>query len=222
MRAAIYYTPGRDDPLTRAAARWLGRDAFAPQAGGSRTDSITAEPRRYGFHATIKAPFRLRPKVSLQDIEQALRGFCAGRSPCPIGPLRIALIDDFFALVPVESRPELGDFAAEVMRAFEPYRAPLTQSEIDRRRATGLLSALEEKHLADWGYPFVLDRFRFHMTLTSRVAPAMRSEILKQLEDRFTPLLDRPLTIDALAIFVEETPDSAFHVQSVFALGARS
>lgn len=118
-RYAIYYTPAREHPLTVAASSWLGRDAFsADPIEDARPEAdvrLTSEPRRYGFHATLKAPFRLREGTSVKDLEQALSRFAASQSPCPIGSLRIDLLGGFFALVPASPIPTLRGFAAQTV-----------------------------------------------------------------------------------------------------------
>ena len=62
-RVAVYYAPLPDDPLFAASATWLGRDpesgAPAPQPDIAGIAEVTAEPRLYGFHATLKPPMRL-------------------------------------------------------------------------------------------------------------------------------------------------------------------
>src|SRR5690606_24575986 len=77
MRYAIYFTPERDHPLTRKAAQWLGRDAFggetlppssAAPLSAAEVAFQTAAARRYGFHATLKAPFRLAEGTSESEL----------------------------------------------------------------------------------------------------------------------------------------------------------
>ena len=68
MRYAIYYAPDPASALWLFGSSVLGYDArtgrnvplLAP-AGISLADweMATTDPRRYGFHATLKAPFRL-------------------------------------------------------------------------------------------------------------------------------------------------------------------
>ncbi len=118
-----FTTPAREHPLTVAARSWLGRDAFsADPIEDARPEAdirLTSEPRRYGFHATLKAPFRLTEGTSVKDLEQALSRFAASRAPCPIGPLRIDLLGGFFALVPASPIPTLRSFAAQIVEELD-------------------------------------------------------------------------------------------------------
>jgi putative phosphonate metabolism protein len=228
MRAAIYYTPPADHPLTRAAAAWLGRDAFTGEPISERiseavdADAITAEPRRYGFHATMKAPFRLARDRSLADLDRALAQFCGSAAPTGAITLRIERLGSFFALTPRLSNPAVAALAASVVRNFEPFRAPLEPHELARRKAAGL-SGVHERNLVEWGYPYVFDEFRFHMTLTGPIAPEQREAVLAVLERRFGALIADPIEIDTLALFVQSESDTDFLVHARHPLqGGRS
>src|SRR6188472_959129 len=111
MRYAIYFTPPQDSPLTRLAAGWLGRDAFSgstvapPPVTGLTPAEIafhTAAPRRYGFHATLKAPFLLAPNETEASLVDALAEFAGHVEPFMIPRLAIGQIDRFFALLPTQ------------------------------------------------------------------------------------------------------------------------
>ncbi|MCL6706030.1 DUF1045 domain-containing protein [Pseudomonas sp. R2.Fl] len=222
MRYAIYFTPAGNDPLTQAAARWLGRDAFSGETfplseqGELAADEVmelTADPRRYGFHATLKAPFELRPGTTEEQLLGALEVFCAKTKPFDIPNVILGQIGAFFAVVPDRVYPELQSFAASIVETFEPFRAPLGEADIARRKPEKL-TATQRDNLHAWGYPYVFDDFRFHMTLTGQVpadyAGAMRAVLL----DRFSTLVDRPLPIDGLALFREDERGAPFLVQS--------
>lgn len=214
MRAAIYFTPPPDAAVSRLAAEWLGRDAFMGEATRSpepAIDAFTSEPARYGFHATMKAPFRLAEGRDLAALDAALASFCADKAAPVIGTLALKRIDGFFALVPAAPEPALDALAAETVRVFEPFRAPLSADEIARRRPERL-SARQRAHLDSWGYPFVFEDFRFHLTLTGRVTDEMGPDIEAALRTRFAPVLGQPLPIDGLAIFVEPEPSAPFTV----------
>lgn len=182
MRYALYFTPPADDPLTGAAARWLGRDAFTGKAlapDGQRPDgweSLVAEPARYGFHATLKAPFHLAGGQTETDLLSALDVFAAETPAFTMPRLKIGLLGSFFALVPDGDADALDRFAADVVRAFEPFRAPLSAADIARRKPETLPEP-ERTYLHDWGYPYVFDAFRFHMTLTGPVPAERQDEV---------------------------------------------
>jgi putative phosphonate metabolism protein len=227
MRYAIYFTPEKDDPLGRVAERWLGRSAFAshplaPAAVGSFSAAEiafhTAAPRRYGFHATLKAPFRLAEGRSEGELIAALSRFAAEREPVTVERIALARLDGFFALVPALSSPELDRLAGDVVTAFEPFRAPLTSEEIERRNPDGLTPE-QLKNLYKWGYPHVFDEFRFHMTLTGRVPAAEAARMEPAIESFFGPLLLEPLEIASLALFAEQENGAPFHIKSFHAIG---
>ena len=227
MRVAIYYTPRADHPLTRAAALWLGRDAFTgqpmptPPADPIDVGTITEEPRRYGFHATMKAPFRLPRDRSLAELDRVLAEFCAAAAPIDAMKLQVERLGAFFALTPASSSSAVDGLAASVVERFEPFRAPLEPDELVRRTAAGL-NAAQQRNLEHWGYPYVFDEFRFHMTLTGPIVPPQREAVLGVLQDRFGALLDDPIAIDALALFVQDGSGADFRVHARHPLQGRA
>lgn len=112
----------------------------------------------------------------------------------------------------------LHAFAGEVVRRFERFRAPLTSADIARRRPDELTGA-ERQNLVQWGYPYVFDEFRFHMTLTGRVAAERRDAVESVLLDHFAEFHGRPLAIQGLALFREQARGADFTVHSLFPLG---
>lgn len=227
MRYAIYFTPEREDPLTRTAERWLGRSAFGGQAhapaavssfSASEIAFHTAAPRRYGFHATLKAPFRLAENRSEAALIAAVDRFAAEREPLTVDRLKLARLDGFFALVAAAPSPQLDRLAADVVTAFDPFRAALSAAEIERRHPDGL-SPGQLKNLHKWGYPYVFEEFRFHMTLTGRVPAAEADRMEDAIATFFGPLLFEPLEVASLALFAEPEPGAPFHVRSFHAIG---
>lgn len=215
MRAAVYATPAPESPLNRLAASWLGRDAFTgrpTRPADPARDPLVAEPARYGFHATLRAPFRPRPEVDLGALTDRLGALCAGRPAPVIGRLALLRLGDVFALGPEAPEPAIAALEAEVLSAFEPYRAPPTAEEIARRRPERL-TARQREQLDRWGYPFVRDDFRCHMTLTGPV-PGLAEALRAGLEAHFAALLGRPLPLDGLGLFVEPAPGAPFRVHS--------
>lgn len=227
MRYAVYFTPPPEAPLTQAAARWLGRDAFTgqelenlPSPGLSPAEiaAATAEPRRYGFHATLKAPFRLAEGRTEAELIAALEAFSAARSPFAGPRLALASLDGFLALTPAEPSAQLDRLASEAVEAFEPLRAPLTEAEIARRRPERLLPP-ERANLQRWGYPHVFRQFRFHMTLTDRLTKADHPRFTEALGARFAPLLETPLAVDGVTLFREPSPGAPFTVRALARFG---
>lgn len=229
MRYAIYFTPGQNAPLTRMAASWLGRDPFtgtqppAPavtQLTPSEIAYHTASARRYGFHATLKAPFQLAEGQTEADLDEAVATFAAGADPILLSRLTPARLDGFLALVPGGPAPDLDRLAGEIVTVFDRFRAPLSDAEV-RRRNPDALSPDEFRNLVRWGYPYVFESFRFHMTLTGRVADADLARVRAAIDELFAPVLERPATVDGLALFVEPEPGAPFLVKSWYRLGRR-
>lgn len=226
MRYALYFTPAASDGLTLAAARWLGRNAFngaplvQPSVGGFEPPvlaSLTADPRRYGFHATLKAPFELAEGRDEADLVAEVARFAGAVESFEIPKVVVGRLGSFFALVPADECEPLQAFAGEVVRRFEDFRAPLSSADIARRKPDEL-SSEERQNLVQWGYPYVFDTFRFHMTLTGRVAaseaPAMEEALLRH----FSEFHARPLPISGIALFREPSRGADFIVHSLFPL----
>ncbi|WP_416897714.1 MAG: DUF1045 domain-containing protein [Minwuia sp.] len=230
MRYAVYFTFAPDEELGRVATQWLGRDVFtgdrvsAPVLRHLNSAEIafhTAAARRYGFHATLKAPFRLADGVHEDDLINELHRFTAAETPFAIPGLRIGRLSRFFALVPSAPAPELDAFACNVVMNFDRFRAPLTEAEMAKRQPDQL-SVAQLRNLYRWGYPHVLDCFRFHMTLTGPVqdheAPAVRAA----LHEWFDEALAKPVGIASLSLFVETEPGAPFQVREHVRMSAES
>lgn len=211
QRFAVYYAPAVTDSLWDRAAVWLGRDpasglSYEGAVAGIERDrllNLTQSAGRYGFHATIKPPMALAPGCDLEQLGAALSELAAELSPVPLGRLRIAELDGFLALVPVEeNNSQLLDLAAHIVETLEPFRAPLNPRDRAARAARGLTPRQEEL-LDAYGYPYVFDEFRFHMTLTDRLSESDRAELLSAAQTWFGPVLDEEMTMDRLTLFQE-------------------
>lgn len=222
MRYALYFTPPADDSLTRTAAAWLGRDAFsgediAVEAADAfvveTMAGLTAEPRRYGFHATLKAPFELAPDRTEEELFAQFEAFCAAQPAFDIPSIVVGQLGPFFALIPAATHPPLQEFAAAVVEAFEPFRAALTDADIARRKPERL-NETQRAYLLRWGYPYVMEEFRFHMTLTGPVEPEQADAMRELASSRFASFTNKPLRISGLALFVEPERGAPFTVHT--------
>lgn len=208
-RHAIYYAP-RAGEFADFAASWLGWD---PVLGREvphpdlplDVAAITATPRKYGFHGTIKAPF-----VALPGLEDGIAALAARLAPVDLGALRLHRIGGFLALVP-EVNPE--PLAAEVVRALDMFRAPMTPEDRARRKPEKL-SERQRELLDAWGYPYVMEEFRFHLTLTGNDAPPEVERVLEPVLARVQP---DPFVIEDLCLF-GEAEDGRFHLVHRYAL----
>lgn len=204
-RYALYFAPQRG-LFADTAAQWLGR------AGGAIHPDLwplTASARRYGFHATLKAPFRLADGTDMAALITAMAEFAASQPAFWIDGLQLANLDGFLALIPTGDTATLDSFAANVVRDFDHFRAPLTPADVARRNPAHL-SPRQRRLLDQWGYPHVLEEFQFHMTLTDRLTPEQAQWVQPLAQASFADFLHEPVKIDALTLFVEE-PDGLFH-----------
>jgi hypothetical protein len=166
-------------------------------------ESLLQAPNHYGFHATIKPPFRLKTGHTLNDVEKELAAFAKELLPFFLPPLGIARIDNFFCLRPVSDSESVHSLAAEVVRRFDHFRQPAEEKELARRR-TAELNDRQEHLLLKWGYPYVLDEFRFHLTLTGNIENERQVEPLRcELLSRFNPVIEEPVRFDGLSLFVQ-------------------
>ena len=224
-RFAIYYAPPASCALGARGAVGRGPDpatgaVFDTGVAGlprDRLGAVTGSARRYGFHATIKAPMALAEGASRAALEDSLLGFGLQRRQVAIGPLKLALLDGFLALVPERQSEGLTRLAGECVAHFEPFRRPMSEAE-RQRRVHGGLSAYQIGLLDHYGYPYVMDQFQFHMTLTDRLAESDREAVLPAAEAWFAPVLGKDVVLDRLSLFHEPEPGAAFVRTSDFPL----
>lgn len=217
-RVAIYFAPDATSPLWLKAAHWLGRDAltgaeYMGDIGGIPRAEIlekSASARRYAFHATIKSPMQLAAGKSEAELSDALAAFTASHAPVSIGRLKLARLDGFLALIPADQPQALTDFAAKVVEAFEPYRAEVSAEDKAKRNAGGRLSPRQLELLDRYGYPYVMEQFQFHMTLTDRLSDADGDRFEAALRGHFGPLAEADATLDRLTLFHEPAPGAPF------------
>jgi putative phosphonate metabolism protein len=225
-RYAIYYAPEAASALWIKAAAWLGRDAYIgratprpelPALSDLDAEALTADPRHYGFHATLKAPFELAGGHSVDDLLAAARAFAARMTPftATIAP---AALGRFLAFRLQAGEAQMQALHAACVRDFEPFRAPLSDDDLARRRR-GPLTTRQDERLVEFGYPYLFEDFRFHMTLTGAIADdVIRTRVLAALKVHFAPETG-PHRFDAIAVFRQSDRDAPFDIveRTVFA-----
>lgn len=226
-RYALYFAPQDDDPLALLGARWLGRNARTgdqldrPALDGrddAALEALTAAPRRYGFHGTLKPPFVLADGRSARDLEAATETFAAAEQSFDIPRMAVTEVGSFLALTPSAPCPELDRLATECVRRFDGFRAPPPPKETARRQAHGL-TARQAAYLERWGYPYVMEDFRFHLTLTDGIADQDdRASLRRDLEALFAPVLQRPVRVASLCLF-RQPDDAPFRLVRRFPFG---
>jgi putative phosphonate metabolism protein len=218
-RYAIYFAPEPGSTLDRFGAELLGYDAYQdadvpfPHDAGLPPEwrEMTQDPRKYGFHATLKPPMALAPGKSESELMAACAAFAGAPRAIPaIRPI-VDAISGFLALVPAEVPADLERLAADCVREFDPFRAPLTDEDRARRNPSKLTSRQRE-YLDRWGYPYVFEEFRFHMTLTGRLELRRHGPILAMLRDRFRDSGVRDLAVDRIALFRQDQPNQRFRI----------
>jgi putative phosphonate metabolism protein len=219
-RYAIYYAPAAGTALDRFGARLLGYDAWTGEdiafAGGivetvSDWRELTQDARKYGFHATLKAPFGLAVGGSEDDLRAACAAVAATSRTLPLIRPVVDAISGFIAVVPGDPSHELQRLAADCVRALEPFRSPMTAEDRAHRKPERM-TARQVEYLDRWGYPYVMEEFRFHITLTCRLDDNRRSSILSLLRHRFSELALDKLAIDRLALFKQDDAGSRFRI----------
>lgn len=216
-RFAVYYAPSRESAWWQAGSAWLARDAQS----GERCESpqparltralaaLTEAPRRYGWHGTLVAPFRLAEGVTQAYILQAAREWARTQSAFAL-PVEAATLGDFVALRPATAQGEahIREVATSALRTLDTLRARPSAADLARRLAAPL-SERQRALLIEWGYPYVFDEFRFHMTLSSSLADAHERATLVAWWQERTPALG-PLPVDQAALFVEPASGEPF------------
>ena len=219
-RYAIYFAADADSPLSRFGAELLGYDAHTgnempfpdvPLRTAPDWRDITADPRRYGFHATLKAPMPLAPGKTEAELAAACATFANQARMIPLIRLVVDSISGFIAVIPAEPVGDLQQLAADCVRNFDSFRAPLSAEDRARRRPEKL-SERQRDYLDRWGYPYVMEQFRFHMTLTGRLDAERRAPILQMLRGRFGGLGLETLAIDRIALFRQDDAKARFRI----------
>jgi putative phosphonate metabolism protein len=219
-RYAIYYAPAPGSVLDRFGADLLGYDAYRgddlPFPGdltSARPDwrELTQDPRKYGFHATLKAPMALAPGRTEAELAAACEFFAATARSIPVIEPVVDSISGFIAVVPAQPSKELLQFIADVTSEFDSFRALLTPQDRARRNPEKL-TPRQREYLDRWGYPYVMEEFRFHMTLTGRLDPERREPVMAMLRDRFAAIDLKTLALDRIALFRQDAADSRFRI----------
>lgn len=228
-RVAIYAAPSPDSDWWERGSEWLGRCAARrcelpmPAIDGvdaATRHAVTADPRRYGWHATLKAPLRLAQGADLAALRDAVAAICHDHGPIDLGALQVARLGSFLALRPEQAPPNLAALADDCVRRLQPLAAPLGEAELARRRRAPLTPEEDALMLA-WGYPWVLHRFRFHFSLTGSLA-GVPDDVVGRLWGAATRQFGalEPMRLDRLSIFIEPAPGGDFVLLEQLELGA--
>ena len=212
-RVAVYYAPRPDDPLFAAAATWLGRDpksnAVVPQPEIPSIAELTAEPRLYGFHATLKPPMRLAQGRQWSDVLQATQELARHAAPFELPNLAVSDVHGFLALRETQPSTPLQALADACVAQLDPLRALPSETELSRRRRAEL-TPRQEAMLQRWGYPYVFDTWFFHMTLTRRLSEAEKQRVQPLAEQHFAHAIAVPRRVLDVCLFIQPQPGAPF------------
>ncbi len=221
-RVGIYYAPAADDPLAVAGATWLGRDAdrnvALVQPAVPNIAALTAEPRRYGFHATLKPPMRLAEGRTWSEFVAAARALAASVAPFDLPALHVADLHGFLALRETAFCPPLQALCDRCVAELDDFRQPPDDAELQRRRRASL-SAEQDAMLVRWGYPYVFTTWFFHMTLTRRLDAAEKAQVRPLAEAFFAEAVATPRRVEEICVFTQAGPDSDFVIAERLPLG---
>ena len=216
IRHALYFLPPKGSGLEEFGVSWLGwsitegRVVAHPQIVDLPIASITKKPRRYGFHGTLKAPFRLADGVRESDLITEATALVSSIPAFEMSALQITSLGSFLAFVPQELSAELQHLASSLVQELDILRAPLSDAELARQRHAGLTPA-QEILLKKWGYPYVMDEFRFHLTLSGRLQTEELKSIKSMLQTQTSHLTGSPIRVNDVGL-VGEAEDGRFHL----------
>lgn len=219
-RYAIFYTP--TGGLAAFGAAWLGWDSAKGCAvphfdvAGLDLDKVTATPRKYGLHGTLKAPFTLARDADINQVQRAAADFATHHNAFEVERFALRYESGFVALRPENDPVQLRDFAAATVRAFDPFRAPLSDADIARRRKAPL-SARQDRQMLEWGYPYIFDDFHFHLTLSGQLPPNEAALVMAALQPHLTPVMPKPFIMDAITLMGQDR-NGMFHQIHRYAL----
>lgn len=208
MRYAVYFCPAPASALAALGRDWLSSTLAPDGIPGialTRWNELLADLRRYGWHATLRSPFTLDADEEFETLRQALAKVAQSHAPINLA-LRLKRLGNFLALCPVAESGAIRSLAGACIEAVEPLRAPLAEPEFQRRIAG--LDAIETHYLQRYGYPYVFDRYRFHMTLSAPATIDEEKALQRWLAMRAAML--PAARIDALTICVERSPGAVF------------
>ena len=207
-RYAIYFMP--DGAFAAFGAQWLGWDpqteiewsGLAIKGLPLTREILTKAPRKYGLHATLKAPFRLADGETEAGLISHFNAFCKTHTPAVAGQLQVSHAGGFLSLRPSNPLENLNQLAADCVTAFDRFRRALSPQELARRRKANL-SVEQDRLLQKWGYPYVMDEFRFHITLTGRINHQQAAKISEALQPILQPFLSDPFKVNDLCLAAE-------------------
>ncbi|MBL8645573.1 MAG: DUF1045 domain-containing protein [Rhodospirillaceae bacterium] len=226
-RYAIYFAPEHHSPLEDFGRRWLGRNGVpadspppvVPGISPERFFALTESARRYGFHGTLKPPFELNPRSSREALFEAVRIFAKSAAPIELPPLELAIIGKFIALTPIRSSAVLENLAALCVRTFEGFRMPLSKEQM-AHYLRNKLTVHQTQMLEHWGYPYVMEEFRFHISVTDRIDnDTERAAMMTSVQKMTVGVVNKPIVVRDVAVFYQADREQPMELLDRFPFG---
>jgi hypothetical protein len=180
-------------------------------------DEVTAEARGYGFHATLKPPMRLAPGCSWERLLTASRSLADRIAPFELPPLAVTDLHGFLALCETEHCAPLQALADACVAELDAYRSAPSEAELARRRRARLSEA-QEAMLVRFGYPYVLETWFFHMTLTRKLSGEEHTIWRPAAERFFAPAVRATRLVTDICLFTQTKPGAPFVIAERIAL----
>jgi len=224
-RFAVYYVPEANSQLGTLGNHWLGWSLADGEFVDRLTDplvpkditTITKRAQKYGFHGTLKPPMRLKTEFGQTEFLSALRQLAANQRPFTIPEMRVKLIGNFLALTPSAPCPLLDQLATNLVVGLDDLRQPPDDLEIAKRASVGLTER-QYRLLNKWGYPYVLEEFRFHLTLSDVLVQDRATAVLHAAKTIFSVAIQSPIQVSDIAA-VGESETDMFHLIERVPLG---
>jgi len=224
-RFAIYYLPSESNLLSNFASSWFG---WNPHLGmevsypvwknlNFNIAELTSEPGKYGLHGTLKPPFPLAKQENFEELRVAILKLSRSIKKFKIPSITLRVIDGFIAIVPTIRNERIDYLAEKCVKELDDFRGPESLENIKKRRSVGL-SERQENHLRRWGYPYVLDDFNFHLTMTEKLRPEVSERVFLVLASKLESVLMAPLLVDKIFLCGESVENGKFKVIEKFSL----
>jgi hypothetical protein len=144
----------------------------------------------------------MRLRAPQPDFVSAVCAAVAGLKPFALPKLKLTSLDGYLALTLATPSHAFQTLADACVIATDPFRLPPSDSELARRRRHGLTET-QEALLNRWGYPHVLQEWRFHMTLSRRLTPSEMAETLAAAQSHFEKALKIAREVKNISLFVQ-------------------
>ena len=220
-RYAIYYAPLENSELDVFGKCWLGWD---PYKGLETTKSDLSSspnlqkfsrfvfaPKQYGFHGTIKAPFRLKDGYTYNDLENKVCEISKQIHSFHLDELIIKKLGNFIALIPTNNL-KVNELSNKFVKGLDYLRDELSEDELKKRNPEKL-TPNQKKMLYKWGYPYVFNEFKFHLTLTSKLNIEEIDGVFKSLQNILKQVNLSKINFNNICIFGQKSDEKFYFIK---------